>query len=50
MTVRGFAEVCRRRRLKVIAGRNKLMVLNGEEGLVCEVHVYGICLEHVLGV
>ena len=42
-----FAEVCRRRELKVNAGNSKVMVLNGEEGLECEVHVYGICLEHV---
>ena len=33
-----FAEVCRRRRLKV---------LNGEEGLECEVHEDGIRLEHI---
>ena len=42
----GFAEVCRRR-LKVNAGKSKVMVLNGEEGLEFEVHVNGICLEHV---
>ena len=42
-----FVEVCRRRLLKVNAGKGKVMVLNGEEGLVCEVHVYGIRLEHV---
>ena len=29
-----FAEVCRRRGLKVIAGNSKVMVLNGEEGFV----------------
>ena len=34
-----FAKVCRRRGLKVNAGKSKVMVLNGEEGLVCEVHV-----------
>ena len=28
-----FAEVCRRRGLKVIVGKSKVMVLNGEEGL-----------------
>ena len=39
-------EVYRRRR-KVNAGKGKMMVLNGEEGLECEVHVDGICLEHV---
>ena len=38
--------VCRRR-LKVNAGKSKVMVLNGEEGLECEVHVDGIHLEHV---
>ena len=42
-----FAEVCRRRRLKVNASKSKVMVLNGEEGLVCEVHVDRIRLEHV---
>ena len=28
-----FAEVCRRKGLKVNAAKNKAMVLNGEEGL-----------------
>ena len=42
-----FAEVCRRRGLKVNAGKSKVMVLNGKEGLKCKVHVDGICLEHV---
>ena len=37
------AEVCRRRALKVNAGKSKVMVLNG----VCEVHVDEICLENV---
>ena len=32
-----FAEVCRRRGLKVNACKSKVMVLNGEEGLECEV-------------
>ena len=41
-TVGRFAEVCRRRGLKVNAGKRKLMVLNGEEGLECDVHVDGI--------
>ena len=36
-----FAEVCRRRRLKVNASKSKVMVLNGEEGLECEVHEMG---------
>ena len=42
-----FAEVCRRRGLKVNASKSKVMVLNGEEGLECEVHVDGICLGRV---
>ena len=42
-----FAEVCRRRRLKINAGKSKVMVLNGEEGLECEVHVDGIHLDYV---
>ena len=31
--VRRFDEVCRRRGLKVDAGKSKAMVLNGEEGI-----------------
>ena len=42
-----FAEVCRRRGLNVNAGKSKVIILNGEEGLECEVHVDGIRLEHV---
>ena len=42
-----FAEVCKRKGLKVNAGKSKVMVLNGEEVLECEVHVDGILLEHV---
>ena len=41
-----FADMCRRG-LKVTAGKSKVMVLNGEEGLECEVHIDGIRLEHV---
>ena len=41
-----FAEVCRKG-LKVNSGKNKVMVLNGEDGLECEVHVDRIRLEHV---
>ena len=40
-------EMCRRRGLKVNACKSKMMVMNGEEGLECEVHVDGIRLEHV---
>ena len=42
-----FAEVYRRRGPEVNAGKSKMMILNGEEGLECEVHVDGIHLEHV---
>ena len=37
----------RRRGLKINVGKSKAMILNGEEGLECEVHVDGISLEHV---
>ena len=43
-----FVEVCRRRGLEVNAGKSKVMVLGGEEGLDCEVCVDGNHLEHVL--
>ena len=46
--VRRFAKVCRRRGLKVNAAKSKVMVLNVEDGLECEVHIDGIRLEHVL--
>ena len=42
-----FDEVCRRRCLKVNAGKSKVMLLGGEEGLECEVCEDGIRLEHV---
>ena len=35
-----------RRGLKVNAGKSKVIVLNGEKGLECDVHVVGIRLEH----
>ena len=37
----------RRRGLRVNAGKSKVRVMNGEEGLECEVHTDGVCLEHV---
>ena len=40
-------EVRRRRGLKISAGKSKVRVLNGEQVLECEVHVYGSRLEHV---
>ena len=39
-------EMCRSG-LKVNAGKSKVMVLNEEEGLECEVSVNGMQLEHV---
>ena len=39
--------MCRKRDLKVNAGMSKVMLLDGEEGLECEVCVDRICLEHV---
>ena len=41
-----FVEVCRRD-LKVNAAKTKVMVLNGEKGLECEVSIGGLRLEHV---
>ena len=43
-----FAEVCRKIGMKVNAGNNKVMVLNGKEGIEYEVLINGIDLEHVL--
>ena len=42
-----FAEVCRKRGLKVNAGKTNVMVLGREEELECEVCIDGIRLEHV---
>ena len=42
-----FVEVCRKRGLKVNAGKSKVMVMNGEEGFECEDYVDGIRLEQV---
>ena len=39
--------VCRKRGLKVNAGKNKAMMLGGEEGLECEVCVDEILLDYV---
>ena len=38
-----FVEVCRRRLLKVNPGESKVMVVNEEEGLECEVHIDRVC-------
>ena len=45
--VKSFVEVCRRKGLKVNAGKSKVLVLDGEEGLECEVYIDRIHLEHV---
>ena len=42
-----FDKVCRRRGLKVNAGKRKVVVLGREEGLECEVCIDRIRLEHV---
>ena len=42
-----FVEVCRRRGLKVNADNSKVMVVDGEEGMKCEIHVDGARLEQV---
>ena len=42
-----FVEVYKRRVLKVSAGKSKIIVLNGEKGLECEVCVDGMQLEHL---
>ena len=47
MMVGYFFEVCRRKGLKVNASKSKVMVLNGEEGLECEVYVDRIDIEPV---
>ena len=47
MMVGWFANVCKRRGMKVNANKSKVMILNGEEGLECEVHVDMIDLEHI---
>ena len=47
VTMERFGEVCRRRGVKVNAGKSKGMVLGEEEELECEVFVDGIHLEHV---
>ena len=39
-----FVEVCRRRGFKINAGKSKVMVLNVEEGLECEILVDGMRL------
>ena len=48
MMVGRFAEVCRKRGLRLSAGKSNMIILNRYEGLESEVHVDGIRLEHVL--
>ena len=42
-----LVETCRRRGLKVNAGKIKVMLLGGEEGLKSEVCIDGIRLDYV---
>ena len=42
-----FDEVCVEGGDKVSAGKSKVMILSGGEGLECEVYIDGIHLEHV---
>ena len=43
-----FVDLCSRISLKVNADKSKVMVLDGKEGLECEVYVVGVWLEQVL--
>ena len=45
MMVGRFFDLCRRRELKVNAGKSKVIIMNGEEGLECEVQVGAIHLD-----
>ena len=47
MMVEWFDEVWRRRGLKVNGGKSKVMIVNREEGLECEVHIDGIRVEYL---
>ena len=47
MMVGRCAEMCRRRGLKVNSVKSRVKVMNGEEGLECEVYVDSTCLDHV---
>ena len=42
-----FVEVCRRRGLTANAGKSKVMLMNGEDGLECEVYVDEIRFKHL---
>ena len=41
-----FVEECRRG-LKINVDKSKVIMLNGEEGLMCKVHEGGMRLQHV---
>ena len=45
--VRCFVKMCKKRGLKVNAGKSKVMLLVWKEGLECEVCVDGTRLEHI---
>ena len=42
-----FVEVCRKRGVKINAGKSKVMVLVREKGVECEVYVDGMRVELV---
>ena len=45
--MRLFVEKCREGGRKINKGKSKVIILNGEEGLKCEVNVDVLQLEHV---
>ena len=47
MIVERFVEVCRRRGMKVNAGKSRVILLYGEEELECAVYLIEILLEEV---
>ena len=42
-----FVEVCRKRDPKVNENKSKVIVLDGEEGSICEAYLQGTQLEHL---
>ena len=40
-----FVKVCKRRDLKVNAGKSKVIILGGEEGLIHGTCILGVCVE-----
>ena len=40
----GFAEACRRRRMKINVVKNKMMILNGDRVSVCKYLFFHVCV------